>query len=667
VQPPPAPGRCLPLPRRCAPGEPASDDCLPACEFRPTVGPLHAVTKWHWGPDNAVAHPDHVDVWSTPMVARVTDSNCDGAVDTLDPPNIVFVAGNAKGTCCQCENKLVPSNCQKGVLRVLDGASGKEIWSLDRASPESAGFAGLSLALGDLTGDGALEIAALTGEGYVVIIDRQGRVLQTSDLPAVDKVTRGFGWGSGLAIADMEGDGAPEIAWGAAVFTTADGTLTRRFIGQGGSGGGLSTFVDLDGDGRLELLAGRAAFRADGSALWQRADLPDGFPAVGDFDLDGRPEAVLVGKGQLWVLDGATGATRAGPLTLPGEDNGGPPTVADFDGAPDGRPEIGVAMARYYSVTRVDFAGRGLVTRWKQVNHDFSSSVTGSTVFDFEGDGAAEVIYNDECFLWVYDGKSGAVRFATPTTSFTANEASMVADVDGDGRAEMVMVANGASPTGWQCDKAPWNTPDVDLNRPAWAPPPGKAAHRGLTVWGDRANSWVGTRPLWNQHSYHVSNICDGRDDACPASSNRPGAIPAGELANWTVPWLNNFRQNVQGEGIFDAPDATVSLRVSCEEPMRLHAALRNLGLALLPAGVEVGLFVREPEGDRELARLTTDRPLYPGQVAAMDYVPRPDDEVDRSMAFIAKVLVDEATRHFNECRVDNNESSLVEAPCLVR
>jgi hypothetical protein len=243
----------------------------------------------------------------------------------------------------------------------------------------------------------------------------------------------------------------------------------------------------------------------------------------------------------------------------------------------------------------------------------------------------------------------------------------MVADVDGDGRAEMVMVANGASPTRWKCDEAPWNEPDAALGRPAWAPPPGKAAHRGLTVWGDRANSWVGTRPLWNQHSYHVSNICDGRDDACPAASNRLGAIPAGELANWSVPWLNNFRQNVQGEGIFDAPDATVSLRVSCEEPLRLHAALRNLGLALLPAGVEVGLFVREDAGDRLLARLTSDQALFPGQVAALEYDPRPEDAVDRSMAFIAKILVDEQTRNFNECRTDNNESELVEAPCLVR
>jgi hypothetical protein len=57
------------------------------------------------------------------------------------------------------------------------------------------------------------------------------------------------------------------------------------------------------------------------------------------------------------------------------------------------------------------------------------------------------------------------------------------------------------------------------------------------------------------------------------------------------VPWLNNFRQNVQDKGLFDAPDATVALRVDCATPLELRATVRNLGLALLPAGVEVGFY----------------------------------------------------------------------------
>src|SRR5262249_37519889 len=149
-----------------------------------------------------------------------------------------------------------------------------------------------------------------------------------------------------------------EVAFGATVFSTDNGALTLKWTGKGGTGGGgneeLTTFVDLDANGTLELLAGRTAYKLDGTPLWDRTDLPDGFPGIGDFDIDGKPEVVLAFSGQVWVLEGATGVTELGPLMLPGSGTGGPPTVADFDG--DGRPEIGVAKATFYSVAKPNYA-----------------------------------------------------------------------------------------------------------------------------------------------------------------------------------------------------------------------------------------------------------------------------------------------------------------------
>ena len=62
-------------------------------------------------------------------------------------------------------------------------------------------------------------------------------------VPGVSSVSRPdgvFGWGGGLAIADMDGDGFPEIAYASTVFSTSGGTITLRFTGTGGIGGGAA-------------------------------------------------------------------------------------------------------------------------------------------------------------------------------------------------------------------------------------------------------------------------------------------------------------------------------------------------------------------------------------------------------------------------------------------
>jgi hypothetical protein len=665
-EPLPVAGKCLEAPAACDEnGQP--EGCLPACEYFPPVGQLSAELKYQWG--SSLVAPEHLDVWSTPTVGRLYDANCDGAVDVLDPPNILFVSGRAieantgLGTCCQCTNGAV-SACKSGVLRLLNGRTGAELWSVEKPSETSIGFSGVSTALGDIDADGRMDIVAVTGEGYIVLLDDQGVVKRTSNLPLTQVSHGTFGWGGGLAVADMDGDGFPEIAYGATVFRTTDNAITLAWTGANGIGGrqfdALSTFVDLDGapDGQLELLAGKSAYRADGTTLWNRTDLAEGYPGIGDFNADGVPEVVHVAGGSLWILNAATGATLVGPLALPGTGSGGPPTVADFDG--DGMPEIGVAKATFYSVVEVDLQA-GLSVLWQTPNHDLSSSVTGSSVFDFEGDGRAEVIYADECFLWVFDGQTGAVRFATSTTSFTATEASLVADVDGNGHSELVMVSNGADPSaaGWGCKDAA-GMPTV-VNGVAWTPSPTAAqSYRGLSVFGDTANSWVGTRTLWNQHSYHVSNICDDRDNACEAP-NVYGSIPQQETSNWTLPWLNNFRQNVQDQGIFNAPDAVLSLAIPCETPLTAEVSVRNQGLASLPAGVIIRVY--KVLGDVLVGQGATSGSLFPGQTQVLSI------EVDSALAssgdtFVARIFLDPANITFHECREDNNESAQVTPPC---
>ena len=78
--------------------------------------------------------------------------------------------------------------------------------------------------------------------------------------------------------------------------------------------------------------------------------------------------------------------------------------------------------------------------KWTSPATDNSSNCTGSSVFDFEEDGYAEVVYGDEINLWIISGHNGGFVMREPyQTSWTTNEYPVVVDVDGDGEAEIVV------------------------------------------------------------------------------------------------------------------------------------------------------------------------------------------------------------------------------------
>src|SRR5690606_25266418 len=108
---------------------------------------------------------------------------------------------------------------------------------------------------------------------------------------------------------------------------------------------------------------------------------------------------------------------------------GGPPTIARFDG--DEYPDVALAGGIGYVV----FDGRALmdgspvenVRLWLQPTVDCSSANTGSSVFDFDGDGVAEVVYADEETLHIYAGPTGEPLFETCSTNGTLYEYPLVA------------------------------------------------------------------------------------------------------------------------------------------------------------------------------------------------------------------------------------------------
>src|SRR4029434_3476357 len=145
----------------------------------------------------------------------------------------------------------------------------------------------------------------------------------------------------------------------------------------------------------------------------------------------------------------------------------------DVDG--DGRPEIGVAGASNF----VLFDRDGQM-RWKAAISDRSSTSTGAVAFDLNGDGEVEIIYRDERWLRVYRGADGILLMKVAVGSATWSEEPVVADVDNDGHADIVVSS--------------------DLFAQS-------ANDTGIIVFQDIANRWTRTRRIWNQHAYHITNV----------------------------------------------------------------------------------------------------------------------------------------------------------------
>src|SRR5262249_20397907 len=136
----------------------------------------------------------------------------------------------------------------------------------------------------------------------------------------------------------------------------------------------------------------------------------------------------------------------------------GPPAVADFDG--DGKPEIAFEINYRAQAASIDNGSRDILyvyefdgtPRWHRDLSPIGAfpDLQPVSAFDFDGDGAAEVVYQDAQYLYVLDGRDGSVRLrhAITNLSMTVSTDPVIADVDNDGAAEIVATVDGRFPAG---------------------------------------------------------------------------------------------------------------------------------------------------------------------------------------------------------------------------
>jgi len=671
-------GQCLPASAQCKQPDPA---CIfiPHGSFEP---PEHA---WWWpfstplGPEAPspmdiplnVEYPAHHQVISTPVVMRLHPKDSE--------PAVVFntFSGTSPGT------KGGEMFEVQGVMRAVRGSDGSPLWSapFDMWTHMEFSVNGNSgIAAGDCMGTG--EVCFITGgwdpydepprvpnpknahqHGGLIAFGSDGRFLWVTRKAQI--------WWGAPVIARLLGPTGPaQVVVGNGVFDGATGETLCPQTNAGGSVGGngdgtLSAVADLDLDGIPEVVTGNQALKLVkdpasatgytckpmfGEGVKMPRGLPcaggsgslcpEGFPAVANFSKygsvmglkpdDPHPQVVVVSRGFLRIHDW-TGGLLLNPIPLPtkgfadcnGSDYnpGGAPTIADFDG--DGMPEVGVASQSAYSVWK---PGVGWI--WSSKTFDCSAN-TGSSVFDFEGKGMPTVVYSDQCFFHVFDGKSGQELIKEPNVSCTEYEMPIVADIDGTGRAKILVPNNNI------CEQCGPVWPNTNYRR-----------YVGLKALRSPSDKWVNTRSVWNQHTYHVTNV------------NLDGTLPFPETNSWSPGESNSYRQNVQGQGQFSSPDLSVCAvdvdMSTCANggSGKASAIVYNGGALVSKPGVTVDFYAILDNGQTaHIGQGLTTKTLKPGDSETVS-VPWPAPP--QTQAVRVKAIVDEK-EVIGDCHPENN------------
>lgn len=630
----------------CVPfGLPESVVASAECVRPPVLGPYEVALQCSFETPPDDQRPASNQVMVTPSLADL-DLDRDA---TTQRPSLVFATYTEQAW----PGLLV------GDLRLIDGRScelqqtlmGEDEQVVSTAQP----------ALADLDGDGRIEIVMPRAPAYGGLIafaqDADGtyRKRWTSATcdgageRTPDTINQDAAYMGGVSIHDLDDDGVPEILLGAIVYD-AEGCVLDAARGPVDHHlGHIPVTADLNRDGVAEVSTGDQLLEwRDGklSALPGFAGThARGFTALGDFgdfgEGPGVADIAVISSGSARI-ENVRGDVVFGPFTVSGLAEGGPPTTGDFDG--DGEPEFAAAGASVYALfdrecdvdpLPAQCESRGV--RWSKPSRDLTSSVTGSAVFDFEGDGAAEAVYADECFLRIYDGASGAVKWSAARPSRTANEYPLVADVDADFQSEIV-VGHNEWPSGCSGYDALFPSSEFGLSH-------------GVFVYASKRDAWAGSRSLWNQHAYSVTNIDD--DGTVPRTSEW--------LPNWTERGLNDFRQNVP---LGVAPLAAADLTVRChssgcsDDGLAIDCDVCNRGAQGVEAELAVQFAVsdgREPFCTEPLVSS-----LSPGTCAKVGCIwAEPPREAPQDV----QVLVD-AGGLVSECYEQNNVSFLPGLQC---
>ncbi len=386
-------------------------------------------------------------------------------------PGVEYAAGAHPGSVVvadidgnvEARRNVIVSNESEGAISVLSGdGTGK----LQPRRSYSVGFDASFVAVGDFTGDGKADVAAVgrSGQSLAILLNDGKGNLKSSASYLLHKVP------TALTVADFNHDGHADIA-----LANADGTISLLLGSGGGSlhstadikvaSGPLSSIIagDFDNDGKVDLAVTQSGAKLL-SVLTGKGDggfAPAAHYAVGnspvsivaaDVDGDRIPDLVAINQGSnsFSVLggngDGTFKASRdyvvgKGPLAA---------VAGDFDG--DGRVDLAVINAASKTVSVPLGNGDGTFKAARAYSAEQQPKAIASG--DLIGNGKSGLVVANYCGSDASCAKGGSVAVFLPNEGGgyrlgstypvgTGPVSVALADVNGDKKLDVVALNRG--------------------------------------------------------------------------------------------------------------------------------------------------------------------------------------------------------------------------------
>jgi gliding motility-associated-like protein len=436
-------------------------------------------------------------------------------VNSMTTPFVGDIDGDSIPEIIACINTSKSPYFSSGFF-VINGRTGEVEDTLNTVSYNTHGQC---MAFADVDKDRKAELFLLGEDMYAYCYSNTGELKWKSENVFDNRYL--------LSVADVNNDGEAELVCGRYIYNAKTGKLLINATLENDGKGFMSPHnlhVDKNGiktmsnafymyalanfnyDNNLEMAAGNTLYKivltnnegTEGNSMTvlrqaklnDKVDVVDGGSIVLDFDNDGDLDICTFAKEvdggsldnhkiNIYVWEGQSSDLIA-YQTIESSFRG--PTIpfcADING--DNHPEIIFNTANGMNVLYYDLMAENSMSL--KVVPDYKESAA-YTAFDFNQDGKAELVYRGDNNLFLIDGATlKPLCDSIQAFSGTIAEFPVVADVDADGHAEIVLTRAYKE----------WNNDDSEGY---------------LSVYKSKTpGAWGSARKVWNQTAYNSVNI----------------------------------------------------------------------------------------------------------------------------------------------------------------